>query len=309
MSQNCRLWPVLLVCLFTLLSLACRETGDYQELRVRSAGVDLYVRVAGCPKEGGTLITINGGPGLSSHYMTGFELFAGPDFGIVTYDQRGVDRSTGPPSYTINYNLLDYVEDLEAIRKAVDVEKVHLFGHYWGAIVALHYASVYPERVESIVLYGGAPPTWDWIVDTNARIIRRIEALIEEDVINIEDYPQGSTEWWREIIRAYFSDPNFFFTTEDDNPPSFNYNVNGLTWKALGEYDLTEKFAKLEHRVLILFGEDDPAGRPLATVTREALSNAEVEFVVIENCGHFWQECPEQFYTHIASFLGLTPAP
>ena len=293
MSQNCRLWPVLLVCLFTLLSLACRETGDYQELRVRSAGVDLYVRVAGCPKEGGTLITINGGPGLSSHYMTGFELFAGPDFGIVTYDQRGVDRSTGPPSYTINYNLLDYVEDLEAIRKAVNVEKVHLFGHYWGAIVALHYASVYPERVESIVLYGGAPPTWDWIVDTNARIIRRIEALIEEDVINIEDYPQGSTEWWREIIRAYFSDPNFFFTTEDDNPPSFNYNVNGLTWKALGQYDLTERFAGVTHPVLILFGEDDPAGRPLATVTREALS----------------QECPEQFYTHIASFLGLTPAP
>jgi len=234
----------------------------------------------------------------------------GQDFGVVTYDQRGVGRSSGPSSYAINYSLLDYAKDLEAIRKTIGVEKVHLFGHYWGAMVALHYASAYPERVGSIVLYGGAPPTWDWVVYANSQIVERVETLIEEGIIDLEDLTQGDPEWWREVIKAYFSDPNFWFSTEDDEgPPEFNYNVNRLTWQALGEFDLTEEFSQVEHRVLILFGEDDPAGMPLAVATRDALSNADIEFVVIENCGQFWQECPEKFYTHVGRFLGLTKAP
>jgi pimeloyl-ACP methyl ester carboxylesterase len=301
---------ILFICLFALLCFACREEDTVQELKAKSADVLLHVRVAGSPKSGATLIAIGGGPGLSSNYLINLEQFAGPDLRIVTYDQRGVGRSSGPSSYAINYDLLDYTKDLEAVRKTVGAEKVHLLGHYWGALVALRYASVYPERVGSIVLYGGAPPTWDWVVHANSRIVEKLETLIEEGIINIKDLLQGSPEWWREVIKVYFSDPNFWFSPEDDErPPDFNYNVNQLTWKAMGEYNLTTEFAKVNHRVLILFGEDDPAGMPLAVATRDVLSNADVEFVVIENCGQFWQECPEQFYAHVGNFLGLTAAP
>jgi pimeloyl-ACP methyl ester carboxylesterase len=304
-----RLKPALFACLLVLLSFACREEGDIQELQAKSTDVNLYARLAGCPRSEGTLIAINGGPGLSSHYMIGLERFAGPDFGVVTYDQRGVGRSSGPPSYVISYDLMDYVEDVEAIRKAVGVDKAHLFGHYWGAIVALRYATVYPERVGSIVIFGGAPPTWDWLVDTNSRIVKRIEALIEEGIINIEDFTQGSPEWWKEIIKVYFSDPNFWFAPADDIAPELNYNVAQLTWKAMGRYDLTAELAKVKHRVLILFGEDDPAGRPMAVATRDALSSADVKLIVLEKCGHFWQERPDQFYAHISAFVSLPSMP
>lgn len=307
--RNC-LKLILSACLLSILCFACREESTVQELKAKSADVLLHVRVAGCPKSGATLIAIGGGPGLTSRYLTNLEQFAGPDFGVVTYDQRGVGRSSGPSSYALNYALLDYAKDLEAVRKTIGVDKVHLFGHYWGAMVALLYASVYPEKVDSIVLYGGAPPTWDWVVYANSQIIERLETLVEEGIIDLEDLTQGSPEWWREVVKAYFSDPNFWFSAEDDEgPPEFNYNVNQLTWKAMGQYDLTAEFAKVENRVLILFGEDDPAGMPLAVATRDALSNADVEFVVIENCGQFWQECPEQFYTHVGNFLGLTTVP
>jgi len=299
---------MLFTCFLALLCLFCREEGDFQELQAKSGDVTLYVRLAGNPTSGRTLIAVNGGPGLSSDYMTSLERFAGPDFGVVTYDQRGVGRSSAPSSYVISYDLMDYVNDLEAVRKTVGVEKIHLLGHYWGAMVALRYASVYPEKVSSIVLYGGAPPTWDWVVHASSRIIERIRALIEEGVIDIKDLPRGSPEWYREIIKVYFSDPNFWFSPEDESP-EYNYNVEQLTWKAMGDYDITAEFAKVDHRVLILFGKDDPAGMPLAVATQDALSSAEVEFVVIENCGHFWQECPRQFYSHIRRFLDLPSVP
>jgi hypothetical protein len=42
--------------------------------------------------------------------------------------------------------------------------------------------------------------------------------------------------------------------------------------------------------------------------TQGALANADVEFAVIEDCGHFWQERPEPFFAHVTGFLGLKPS-
>jgi pimeloyl-ACP methyl ester carboxylesterase len=65
----------------------------------------------------------------------------------------------------------------------------------------------------------------------------------------------------------------------------------------------------LDHRVLILWGEDDPFGLPVGEATRDALSAAQVEFVVIPNRGHFWQECPDAFFARVRAFLGLSATP
>ena len=87
---------------------------------------------------------------------------------------------------------------------------------------------------------------------------------------------------------------------------TFSQTVSDLTMSALGQYDLIEEVARLDHRVLILFGEDDPFNLSMAEATRDALSAAEVEFVVLEQCGHFWQECPERFFEAVRSFLELS---
>ena len=44
---------------------------------------------------------------------------------------------------------------------------------------------------------------------------------------------------------------------------------------------------------------------PMAEATRDALSAAQVEFVVLPNCGHFWQECPDEFFAYMRALLGL----
>ena len=36
---------------------------------------------------------------------------------------------------------------------------------------------------------------------------------------------------------------------------------------------------------------------------------AQVEFVVLEKCGHFWHECPEAFFAHVRAFFDLPPVP
>ncbi len=70
---------------------------------------------------------------------------------------------------------------------------------------------------------------------------------------------------------------------------------------------MTEQVARLDHRVLILWGEADPFGINWAEATKSALSSAEVEFVVISQCGHLgWLECPDAFFGPLRAFLGLS---
>jgi len=233
---------------------------------------------------------------------------------VVTYDQRGTGRSTAAAPDAANYDLLAYAEDLDAVRKAVGAEvagaskRVHLLGHSWGGVVAMHYATVYPERVRSLVLMGSGPPTWVATRDAQALFGRRIQELQRGGVIP-KDLPDDSGGQVQAILPAYFSDPTFTFSPNDGDPPQHNQTVNELTWAAIKGYDLTDEVAKLDHRVLILWGEDDPFGLPLAEATRQALTNAEVEFVVLEKCGHFWHECPDEFFSHVRAFLKLPPAP
>jgi proline iminopeptidase len=292
--------------IFAFLIPACRtEKPSFKELKVKTPNVTLYARMAGNPAPGQVLIAINGGPGLSSHYMLNLDRLAGPEFAVVTYDQRGVSRSTSPPPDASNYDLMKYVEDLAAVQKAIGVESVSLLGHSWGGLVALRYATVYPEKVGSIVLMGSGPPTWEGIAKGQTSFGQRIQKLQQQGIIP-QDLQQASIEV---VLPAYFSNPKFWFSPDDKGRPiEYNDTVYRLTLSTLEGYDITADVAKLNHRVLILWGEDDPFGLAMAEETKKALSQAKVKFVVLKKCGHFWHECPDEFFARVRAFLGLPAA-
>lgn len=84
--------------------------------------------------------------------------------------------------------------------------------------------------------------------------------------------------------------------------------ILALTWSAVGNYDFTADVARLNHPVLMLWGEDDPFGLTMAEITQAALSAAEIEFVLLGGCGHFWHQCSDEFFSHAREFLELPPA-
>ncbi len=323
--MECIMEGRLAVCLVLILvlSAACqRDSGETnmvsedsnmtqvpQELDVQADDVTLYVRIAGDPKSGNVLIANHGGPGMTSHYMVSLEQLASTDFAVVTYDQRGMARSTMPPD---GYGLLNYVADLEAVREAVGVEKVHLLGHSWGGLVAMRYATVHPQNVRSIILVNSGPPNWQAMQVAQTNFNQRIAQLQQQGVIP-EELPTTVSERMEAIGVAYYADPGFELpdelmnTFQSMDPDKFE-TVNRLTWTAVGNYDFTAELGGLNHPVLMLYGASDPFGLSMAETTRDALSAARVEFVTLERCGHFWQECPDEFFTHVRSFLELPSA-
>jgi pimeloyl-ACP methyl ester carboxylesterase len=299
--------------ILALMIAVCANPGTARprQLTADRNGVALHVRVAGDPVAGNVLVAVHGGPGMTLDYMLSLEKLAGPDLAVVTYDQRGVGRSSSPPQDPGNYTLAKYAEDLEAARQAIGVDSVHLFGHSWGGIVALRYATQYPERVRSIVLMGSGPPTWEQMHQCQDALVQRITELTKQGII--ADNPQpGSAEAGRGYLPAYLSDPNFWFAEDDlHGAPLINERtaqVNSVTWAANEGYDLTADLAVLEQRVLNLWGDDDPVRQKCSPAISAALRNAAVETVVLSHCGHFWHECPEPFFSAMRAFLGIAGA-
>jgi len=269
--------------------------------------VKLYVRVAGDPASGNVLIAIHGGPGMTSDYMLNLETLAGSDLAVVTYDQRGVSRSSSPQANPGNYTLAKYAEDLEAVRQTVGIDSVYVFGHSWGGIVAQRYATLYPTHVRAMVLMGSGPPTWAQTRQCQDAIIQRVMELVKLGIIS-ENPEAGSPEAEKNILPAYFSDPNFWFSADDPSrAPQIDERtkqVSDLTWATNASYDLTVDLAGLTTPVLILWGEDDPVRAISSPAINAALPNTTLETVVLNHCGHFWHECPDQFFIAMRTFLG-----
>ena len=71
----------------------------------------------------------------------------------VLFDQRGAGRST--PAAELRENTTWHlVEDIERLRKHLEIDKWVLYGGSWGSTLSLSYAQTHPERVKAMVLRG-----------------------------------------------------------------------------------------------------------------------------------------------------------
>ncbi|OYV48443.1 MAG: prolyl aminopeptidase [Acidocella sp. 20-58-15] len=91
---------------------------------------------------------------------------------VIIFDQRGAGRSKPLGSITAN-TTPHLVEDIESLRKFLNIERFLLFGGSWGSTLALAYAQAHPEAVMGLVLRGiflGRPEEVDWFLYGMARV-------------------------------------------------------------------------------------------------------------------------------------------
>jgi len=102
--------------------------------------------------EGEPLFLIHG-IGASRHTFDGLVSQLKSEFRCIGYDLRGHGKSPKPnPPYTLDA----LVEDLEALRSELGIEKAHFAGHSLGGMIGPAYARKYPQHVVSLGLYSTA---------------------------------------------------------------------------------------------------------------------------------------------------------
>jgi pimeloyl-ACP methyl ester carboxylesterase len=174
----------------------------------RPGTIELHVeRIGDGDRSGGAVIALAGGPGQAASTVTedfNREIDGLGRRDLIVYDQRGTGESgvlrcpelqntdmtdagdeaaacaerLGPRRAF--YTTRDTVADIEALRAALEIDRITLYGVSYGTKVALAYAAAHPDRVERLILDSVLP--WPEGVDafnrpTTAAMPRVLRAL------------------------------------------------------------------------------------------------------------------------------------
>src|SRR5437773_6381947 len=102
----------------------------------------------------GTVLCLHGGPGVPHGYLTCLADLASFGYRIVFYDQLGVGASERPRG-TSFFTIERGVEEVEGVRKALGLGRIHLLGNSYGGMLALAYAIKYQRNLRGLVVASG----------------------------------------------------------------------------------------------------------------------------------------------------------
>lgn len=128
-------------------------------MKAKLRGTEIYYDIAGMQiapvgksefEERPVLFMLHGGPGGDHMRFKQHSLELQHAAQLVFIDHRGCGRSkkTKRSDYTLENNI----EDIEALRKHLGLEKISILGYSYGGIVAQGYAIRYPKRVDKLIL-------------------------------------------------------------------------------------------------------------------------------------------------------------
>jgi len=253
------------------------------EAMLRVADGRIWYRITGTAR-GTPVILLHGGPGYSSYYMKPFEAL-GDDRPVVRYDQLGggkSDRITDTTLFTIDH----FVRELDSLRAHLGCQKVHLFGHSWGTILAFEYYRAHPEHVASLTLGSAALdiPTWarnarqlvGTLSDSAQRAIHVREAQGHFDA---PDYQAALNEFYGKYVWRHPVQADFDSTLATANEAIYNYMQGPSEFTITGtlkRYDVTAQLATIRVPTLYTVGEFDEANPPTIRHFAELTPGAEV---------------------------------
>ena len=152
----------------------------------------IYFEECGNPT-GRPVVFLHGGPGSGCN-PTQRRFFDPAHYRIVLFDQRGCGRSK--PQGEVTANTTDaLVDDIEALRMHLNIEKWHVFGGSWGSTLAIAYAVKHAARIISLTLRGiflSRPAELKWFLgdvqhffpEVWHKLVQYLPANQQNDVLN-----------------------------------------------------------------------------------------------------------------------------
>jgi proline iminopeptidase len=260
-----------------------------------------------------TVLCLNGGPGLPCDYLRdAHSCLIDQGYRVVAFDQLGTgssDRPTDPAFWTITR----YVEEVEMVRQALGLGRVHLLGHSWGGWLGVEYALTHPEALKTVILEDTAAD----IPHLIGELERLRAALGPETVAMMQRHEAEGTldhpvyqaaitilnhrhvcrlDHWPAPVKRSLDDWNMGPYGTIQGPNEFLYTGNLKDWNRLPDMH------RIEVPVLITCGEHDELTPACHLRMKLALPNARLH--VFPNSSHmpFYEE-PHAYYPVLLDFL------
>lgn len=231
------------------------------------------------------LICLPGGPMQASSYIAGLGLDD-----VIRLDLRGTGESEEAALET--YRVDRQVDDVEALRQHLGLERVSLLGHSAGGTLAILYATRYPRHVEELVLVAPSPRVVGIdVTDADRRAVaeqRRGEPWFDEAYQAFERIWAGNMtpEAFKAIAPFWHGRWDDAARALDDHPRNEEGVKQYYADGALDPKKTREALANLDVPTTFIAGEYDVALPP--NLAREyAAMFKRVKLIVQPGAGHF----------------------
>jgi proline iminopeptidase len=167
-------------------------------------GGNVWYRIDGEERTGVPLLTLHGGPGYPHDYLEPLERLA-DERPVIFYDQLGCGKSDRPDDAAL-WQIDRFVRELAQVREALRLDRMHLFGHSWGTMLAVDYLFS-GASVTSLILASPALSIPRWLADADVyratlptetqEILARLEAA---GATNTAEYRDATMEYYRRYL-------------------------------------------------------------------------------------------------------------
>jgi proline iminopeptidase len=255
--------------------------------------------------QGEVLLLHPGGPGASHDYFHPWFSALSHRVRVIYIDPYGTGRSDRAKERTA-YSLAGEVEDIEAIRKALNLGRINLLGHSYGGIVALSYAVKYPQSLKRLIIS-------NTLVSSAAYQLTNDHANAETKLF----FPEKGDPDPDQVMAHFF----FYDRSNLAKLNQANDQFNGQVMMAIGgedmdtklggelaHFDFRDKLQSLPFPMLILAGRAD--GVVMPQLARDLAAAApKAKLVMFDRSGHYpFIEQPDLAMRTIRDFLA-SPAP
>ncbi len=285
--------------------MAAAGPGGRSEGRLRVHSYNLYWRSVGDGGTRGTVLMLHGGPGMCHDYLLPFEDLASAGYRVLFYDQLGCGRSEraqDPGEYSIDRD----VEDLEELRRTLDLGPVHLIGSSYGGLLAIAYALAHAEGMRSLVSVSGLADV-PLAVREMARLVRALPAPAARAIADGEARGQYDSPAYCAAVGEFYRrhlcrlDPwpaEVTYTLEHVSVPKYGRMNGPNEFTIVGtirDWTVTDRLGEIRVPTLVTVGKYDEVTPVVAGSIHRGIPGSELRLFSESSHLAFWEERSRYF--------------
>ena len=279
-------------------------------------GYRFYWKSVGDPGPKGTIVLLHGGPGGTHDYLLAFSDLADHGYRVIYYDQLGCGRSELARDVS-EYSIDRDVEDLEALRRELQLDRFHLIGSSYGGLLAIAYALAHPEPIRTLVSASGLVD-----VPLTSREMQRLKRELPAPLPDILERHEARGEYQhpeyldavmqfyrRHLCRLPVWPAEVTYTLDHLSVPKYG-TMNGpnefTITGTIRDYDATPRLGEIRIPTLVTTGRYDEVTPTVAESIHRGIRGSTL--VRFEESSHtaFWEERPRYMQT-VLDFLERHP--
>jgi proline iminopeptidase len=259
------------------------------------------------------LLTLHGGPGAAHNYLLSLQALA-DERPVVFYDQLGCGKADAPSDEDV-YTIQRSVDELDAVRSALGLDRVVLLGHSWGALLAVEYLCQGRGRGVERLILSGAMASIPQVMAGFDRLFATLPDGFAAKIRGLEKAGKTGTPEYAELVQAFYDAFVLRTPPTPDALASFDSLSKSIAYRVLNgpneftivgpikTWDRRKDLKAITQKTLITTGEFDEITLDCHQTLRDGVVGPS-RLAVMTGCSHMTMvEKPVQYNALLRGFL------